>query len=189
MADDWPKIVARRTTRLSPWMSVVERDVEFVPDRAPETYFAVGQPDYVSIMAVVPDGRIPIVRQFRPALEQFTWELPAGTIDDGEDAAETCQRELLEETGYPAIKIRTLGVSAPCSGRLSNRIHSFFVETGERAASFQPETGIEVKLVTPSELAVLIMSGEFVAQLHMGTMMQATLYGLIDLPSGRISRT
>ena len=38
---------------------------------------------------------------------------------------------------------------APCTARLSNRVHSFFVETGERAAAWQPEAGIEVRLVTP----------------------------------------
>lgn len=189
MADGWPKITGRRTSALSPWMSVVERDVEFAPGQSADTYYAVAQSDYVSILAMTPDGHIPIVRQFRPALEQFTWELPAGMVDEGEDAMTSCRRELLEETGYPALNVYALGTSAPCSGRLSNRLHSFFVETGERSASFHPEAGLEVKLVAPVELAQLVTSGEFVSQLHIGTLMQATLRGLIDLPRGPMSRT
>ena len=40
------------------------------------------------------------MRQYRPALEAFTWELPAGLVDPGEDPAETCRRELMEETDF-----------------------------------------------------------------------------------------
>jgi hypothetical protein len=47
--------------------------------------------------------------------------------------------------------------------------------------------GLEVKVVSPSELVSLIGSGDFVSQLHIGTIMQATLAGLIELP--RLPRT
>jgi 8-oxo-dGTP pyrophosphatase MutT (NUDIX family) len=172
---------------LSPWMTIVERDVEFAQGQPPDIYYSVSQSDYVSILAMTATGGILIVRQFRPALEQFTWELPAGMVDDGEDPAAACTRELLEETGYSAREVHMLGVTAPCSGRLSNRLHSFFVEAGESSADFRPETGLEVKVVSPPELVSLIGSGDFVSQLHIGTIMQATLAGLIELP--RLPRT
>ena len=60
---------------------------------------------------------------------------------------------------------------------------------GERSAAFRPEAGLEVKLISPAELASLVASGDFVSQLHIGTLMQATLRGLIDLPRSSISRT
>lgn len=184
MAEGWPKVISRRTNALSPWMTIVEREVEFAPGQRAETYYAVAQSDYVSILALTPDGCIPIVRQFRPALEQFTWELPAGMVDEGEDPAGACRRELLEETGYPALAIHRLGTTAPCSGRLSNRLHSFFVETGEVSKEFRPEAGLEVKLVSLPDLAALITSGDFVSQLHIDTLMQAALRGFIDMPHG-----
>jgi ADP-ribose pyrophosphatase len=178
---DWPKIKARRTIDVSPWMKVIERAVEFTPDGAPELYHAVAQQDYIAIVALTPQGLLPIVRQYRPALERFTWELPAGLVDPGEDAAETCKRELMEETGFPARAVHPLGTFAPCSARLSNRIHSFFVETGPRAEGQVTEAGIEQKLVTPRELGELILSGEFVLQLHVGAIMVAGMRGYIDL--------
>jgi ADP-ribose pyrophosphatase len=181
MADNWPRIKARRSTRISPWMKVIEREVVFAQGSAPELYYAIDQQDYIAIVAITPDGRIPIVRQYRPALECFTWELPAGLVDEGEDAAETCRRELLEETGYPARAVHLLGSYAPCTARLSNRVHSFFVETGPRTAEQAPEAGIELKLVTLSELAGLILAGEFVLQLHIGAILLAGLRGHIDL--------
>ena len=181
MAEDWPKIRTRRTTRVSPWMEIIEREVEFARDAPAELYHAVGQQDYIAIVALTPAGRIPIVRQYRPALEQFTWELPAGLVDAGEAAAETCKRELMEETGYYARAVHALGAYSPCTARLSNRVHSFFVEAAPHGEKPLTEAGIELKLVTPRELAGLILSGEFVLQLHIGAILLAGLRGHIDL--------
>jgi ADP-ribose pyrophosphatase len=179
MAGDWPKIKARRITTVSPWMQIIEREVEFASGDEPHLYHAVAQADYIAIVARTPEGRIPIVRQYRPAVERFTWELPAGMVDEGETPEDCCARELQEETGFAARKVHALGTYAPCTARLSNRIHSFFVETGERGAS--SEVAIDVKLVSPQELGALILSGEFVLQLHIGAVMLAGLRGLVDL--------
>ena len=178
---DWPKIKSRSATKVSPWMEIIAREVEFTAGSPPEIYHAVGQQDYIAIVARTPDGKIPIVRQYRPALERFTWELPAGLVDKGEAAAETCKRELMEETGFPAKAVHALGTYAPCTARLSNQVHSFFVETGPRAASATTEAGIEFKLVTPAELAALILSGEFVLQLHIGALLLAGMRGYLDM--------
>ncbi len=180
MADRWPKIRARRTTRVSPWMSIVAREVEFARGARREVYHAVAQADYVSIVARTPAGRFPLVRQYRPTMEGYTWELPCGMVDPGEEATETCRRELLEETGFAARKIHRLGNNSPCTGRLNNRIHAFFVELGARVG--EPEPGIEVKLVTARALARMIKAGEFVSQLHIGSLLLAELYGFIALP-------
>jgi len=181
VAEDWPKIVSRRTTRVSPWMEIIEREVEFSAGAEHQLYHAVGQQDYIAIVARTPDGLIPIVRQYRPALERFTWELPAGLVDKGEDPAVTCKRELLEETGLVAEAVFPLGSMAPCTARMSNRVHSFFVRTGPRPQNASVEPGIEVRFVTPAEIAELTAQGEFVLQLHLGALLLAGLHGHLDL--------
>jgi ADP-ribose diphosphatase len=180
MSNEWPKIKSREIVKVSPWVEIIARAVEFTPGKT-EVYHAVKQQDYLAIVAVTPSGQFPLVRQYRPALESFTWELPAGLVDPGEDPAEGCRRELLEETGYPTHAIHPLGIAAPCSGRLSNRIHSYFVATGERVADFVPEPGLDVRLVTPAELVDMIKSGEFVSQLHLGALMLAETHSFIKL--------
>jgi ADP-ribose pyrophosphatase len=183
MADEWPQIRSRRAIKISQWMDLIAREVELAPGESPQIYHAVGQLDYLAILALIPDGRIPIVRQYRPALEAFTWELPAGLIERGEDPAEACARELQEETGYPARFVHSLGAPlAACTGRLSNRIYSFFVETFDRAADFTPEPGIAVALKTPAELTAMITANEFVQQLHLGALMLAEMRGFMSLP-------
>ena len=186
MGEDWPKIKARHTTRVSPWMAIIEREVEFAPGAEPDLYHAVGQQDYIAIVAALPDTRIPIVRQYRPALEGFTWELPAGLVDPGEDAAACCRRELMEETGFAARAVHALGSYAPCTARLSNRVHSFYVELDPIADGKPAEPGIELKLVTPAQLAERILGGEFVLQLHIGAILLAGLRGYIDLGAFQI---
>jgi 8-oxo-dGTP pyrophosphatase MutT (NUDIX family) len=178
----WPRIRARRTTALSPWVSIIEREVEFSRDAPREVYHAVTQADYIAIVAVTPDGRIPIVRQYRPALEAFSWELPAGLVDAGESPLACCRRELLEETGLTARSIRVLAKASPCTGRLSNNVHSFFVEAADRIHKSQPEPGVTVKFVTPEDLVRLIRAGKFVSQLHIGALMLAELHGFLQLP-------
>ena len=166
---------------------MIAREVEFARDAPPQLYHAVAQADYVSIVAITQEGAIPIVRQYRPALEAFSWELPAGLVEGGEDPVESCRRELLEETGFCARAIHRLGNTSPCTGRFDNRIHSFCVEAGERMAKFKPEPGIEVKAVSPAQLARMIRAGEFESQLHLGALLLAELHGFLRLPLG--SRT
>ena len=177
----WPKIKSRHTITLSPWVDIIAREVEFAPDEPTQTYHAVGQLDYLAIVALTPDGRFPLVRQYRPALEAFTLELPAGLAEPGEDPTIGCQRELLEETGYPTRAIHPLGTAAPCTGRLSNRIHSYFLQTEDRIDNFTPEPGLSVELATASQLVAMIKSGEFNTQLHLGALLLAELRNFIVL--------
>ena len=57
-------------------------------------------------------------------------------------------------------------------------MHSFFIEAGEKVADHTPEAGIEVRLVTPAELAGIIKAGQFDSQQHLGTLLLARLHGL-----------
>jgi ADP-ribose pyrophosphatase len=181
MKEQWPRIVSRQRTRVSPWVELIAREVEFSPGEPTEVYHAVDQLDYLAIVAQTPDGRFPLVRQYRPALEAFTWELPAGLVERGEDPAEVCRRELLEETGYTTRAISPLGTAAACTGRLSNRIHSYFLATGDRVDNFVPEKGLTVALVTSSQLVGMIKCGEFILQMHLGALLLAEQRSFIRL--------
>lgn len=162
------RILSRREEALSPWVRLVTKEVEFAPGEEPRVYHCLAQPDYITILARTPDGRIPIVRQFRPAVEAYTWELPAGLLEDGEDPAEACRRELKEETGLDAVSIRKLGSFWSDTGRHENHLHAFFVEASDPDPSFVPEPGMEVRFVTPGELWREVEDGRFKHQLHLG---------------------
>ena len=58
------------------------------------------------VVPVTPDGHILLVRQYRPALDRYTWELPAGCRDEVDEPTDiTAKREMEEETGYTSDDI------------------------------------------------------------------------------------
>ncbi len=170
-----PRIVSRATTRISPWVELIARSVDFGRGEGPEIYHAVNQADYVVTWAITPDGLSPVVRQYRPAVERFTWEFPAGMVDGTEEPAATCVRELKEETGLVARRVHSLGTYAADTARLSNAFHAFFVETQEPSGHFEPESGMSVQLIDFAALCALIRRGEFVLQSHIGLITLALL--------------
>jgi ADP-ribose pyrophosphatase len=171
-----PRIVKRTETTVSPWVRLVANEVRF-SSSVIETYHSLAQADYVAIVARLPDGRLPIVRQFRPAVGSETWELPAGLLEPGEHAETAARRELLEETGAAPLEVVDLGTFLPDTGRLENRMRIFGVHAAPPAPDFVPEPGMSVALVSPAELGAMIRTGEFGHLLHLGALAVAESRG------------
>ena len=181
MGDHWPRIVGVKRTPVSPWVEIIAREVQFHPKKNPETYYSMSQPPYLAAVAVTPEGRILLVRQYRPAIERSSLELPAGLLEQNEDPAAAMARELLEETGYSSESIELIGETATCSSRISNVMYSFFIQAGDRAPNFVEQPGVSVSSVTQAELRTLVLSGEFGEQTHLGVLSLATCRGLITV--------
>lgn len=60
--------------------------------------------DGVMIVPITRDGEVVVLRQYRPAINDYLYELPAGIIDKGETIEEAAKRELFEETGLKAVE-------------------------------------------------------------------------------------
>lgn len=171
------KPLKKEVTYQTPWFEVVGKTMR--ADEAP--YYSLRLPDYAAVVAFTEDGRILVVRQYRPAVEGYSLELPSGIIDPGEEPAETAQRELLEETRYEAARTEVLGPMFVDTGRLSNRIFGC-VATGARLVEGRaPEEGIEVLAWTVEELWRATRTGEFALSLHVAILMQAVLAGKLPL--------
>ena len=69
----FPYIMAKRETPVSKWLTLVERDVVFSDKEEVETFHSVRPFDYVSVLAVTRDHKIPLVKQYRPVLEKLAW--------------------------------------------------------------------------------------------------------------------
>ena len=84
------------------------------------------------------NGDTLLVRQWRHAWEISSWEVPAGTFDEGEEPLQCARRELAEETGLVATRYRSLGV-VHGAAFLTGRAHLFLAE-GLTEAERSPET-------------------------------------------------
>lgn len=63
----------------------------------------------VAIIALTPDNKVVVVKQFRPGREYHCFDIPGGAVESGEDLEEAVRRELAEETGYTADSIKSIG--------------------------------------------------------------------------------
>jgi ADP-ribose pyrophosphatase len=115
----------------------------------------------VVVLPVFPDGRILLIRQYRYAAKQFLWELVAGGKEPNETAVAGAHRELHEESGYIARRMRKLLEVFPSPGVLSERMEIFLAE-GLRKGQAHPEEDekIEVKIVPLAEALKWVRCGE-----------------------------
>lgn len=113
------------------------------------------------IIAVTDTGELVTVRQYRDGSGCAMLELPAGKLDPGEDPKECASRELTEETGYTAAKIRPLLLMHPVAAYCTEKIHMFLAE-GLTSGSPRPDPDefVEVELHSLQSLLEMIDNGE-----------------------------
>jgi ADP-ribose pyrophosphatase len=161
----------------TPWFQIVAKDV----DGSNGPHYSLRTKDYVSVVAVTEAGRLILVRQYRPAVDRMTLELPSGHVEPGETPEIAARKELLEETGYIADTFTLLGNLSPDTGRLGNRMWCFLAKgarpDGETA--FHPEPGIEPILFDGS-LTDLLAEPEFDSALNSAALLLSVVYD--DLP-------
>jgi ADP-ribose pyrophosphatase len=118
-------------------------------------------PGAVTILPILNDGRVCLIRNYRVAVDQTLIELPAGTLEPGEAPSATAARELEEETGYRAAEVRQLVEFFMSPGVLSERM-VLFLATGLTPGPARLEGGeqIEPLVVTWEEAMSLVERGE-----------------------------
>lgn len=94
-------------------------------------------PDWVNVVALTPESRVVMVRQFRFGIGKITTEIPGGIVDPGETSGEAARRELLEETGYTSQRWVYLGAVEANPAIQNNLCHHWLakdaVKNGEMA--------------------------------------------------------
>ena len=87
---------------------------------------------------LVQDGKVLLVRQFRYAYGELTWEVPAGKLNPGEDPAAAAMRELEEETGRAPASVRHLYTIYPTPGYTNEKIY-IYEALGVREGRARPD--------------------------------------------------
>ena len=124
-----------------------------------EPYYRVNTNDSVICMLINKDNKIILVRQFRPNLNEYTLEFPAGYLEDNENIEHAAQREIIEETGYKTHVIY-LGSMSLHLNRYTNKEHLFisYVEN-QNDGFFSNET--EVKEYSICDFYNLVKNNQF----------------------------
>jgi ADP-ribose pyrophosphatase len=122
----------QRDTVIEPGGPQVDRDI-------------IVHPGSVVVMPVFDDGRILLIRQYRHSVGEFLWELVAGRKEPQETPAVAARRELIEETGYRAKRLRKLMRVVPTPGFVNEWMWIVAAE-GLTEGTAQPE---EDEKITP----------------------------------------
>jgi ADP-ribose pyrophosphatase len=139
----------------------IRRDQIVEPSGIRATREWVSHPGSVVVLPVFPDGRILLIRQYRYAAGQEMWELVAGHKEPDEDFETGAHRELAEEAGYTAKKMKRLLEFYPSPGFLSEKMVVFLAQ-GLTKGKANPEEDekIEQKIVKLSEAEKWIRTGK-----------------------------
>lgn len=92
------------------------------------TLDVIEHPGAAAMVPVDDDGKVLLLQQYRYAVGEDLWEVPAGTLDDGEDPLVCAQRELAEEAGQQATTWTALGDIVTVPGFCDERIWVFLAQ-------------------------------------------------------------
>ncbi len=139
--------------------SVVKRRYHS-PEGATGEHVSVQHPGAVVIVPVLSDDRICLISNFRAAVGETLIELPAGTLEPGEEPIACARRELTEETGYHAGRLQRLHAFYVSPGILHERMYLFTAHDLVEGTP-RPQAGEHItRLVVPwNEALAMVVDG------------------------------
>lgn len=143
----------------------IERDQVRMPNGRTVTLDVVRHPRSVVLVPIPEPGRIVLVRQFRYPVNAFLWELPAGSVDQGESPEHAAVRECHEEIGLVPSTVVRLAALCPTPGYCDEEMIFFRVsglEQPTEAAAQDEDEDIEVRTMELREARDMVRRGEIV---------------------------
>jgi ADP-ribose pyrophosphatase len=121
----------------------------------------------VVLIPVADDGQVVMIRQYRHALRRDIWELPAGTVNEGESAEAAAARECEEEIGQVPTRIDRLGSFYPTPGYCDEEMIFFRVSGLRPPAAGSPhkadeDEDITTRPMSPGEAKAMVGRGEII---------------------------
>lgn len=155
------KTLSTRLVYENSWISVREDQV-LTPQGTPGIYGVVEARLAVGIVALTDDSQIYLVGQYRYPTEGYSWEIPEGGSEDGEQALVTAQRELREETGLVATTWEPLGGEVHTSNCFTAERGQLFLAQGLSLGESEPDETeqLKVKKVSVVEALAMVDAGE-----------------------------
>lgn len=123
----------------------------------------VKHPGAVAIIALTPEKKLVLVRQYRKPLDMVIYEIPAGKLEHGEKPFDCVQRELEEETGYKSDSIKHVQSFYTSPGFADEIVHVYYTDqliSLENSAGLDDDEFLDVIEVTIDEAQKLIVENK-----------------------------
>ncbi|OOE65542.1 hypothetical protein BZG25_12220 [Salinivibrio sp. ML198] len=160
-------------------LSLVETHTQ-TPDGLHHVHHVIRHPGAAVILPLSEDGNILLLKQFRPAINQWIIEAPAGTLEAKEPPLEAAKRELEEEAGYVATRWHFLGIAHPVPG-FCDEVQYFYIAQALTPTQTQLDDDefIAPYWVSPSQLQALVANGQITDTKTCAIILRALFNGLI----------
>ena len=150
-------------------------------------YYRMTGSDSVICCAMTMEGEFVMVRQYRPSINEYSLEFPAGGLLKNEKPIEAAKREFLEETSLSSDFVY-LGDFRLMINRTNIKEHIFFGINPKNTSQLIPEKGIEVHLVNRNRLLKLTNSGGYKQLAGLGIIQLASSYFKLSIMSEPMER-
>jgi ADP-ribose pyrophosphatase len=141
----------------------VDRDRVRMPNGREVAVDVVRHPRSVVLVPIPEPGHVILIRQYRYPLDRWLWELPAGSVDEGEEPEAAARRECHEEIGQVPETIVRLAALHPTPGYCDEEM-IFFRLSGlsvpEQAAKLDEDEDIEPRTFRLADAREMIRRGE-----------------------------
>ena len=141
----------------------VDRDRVRMPNERTVTVDVVRHSRSVVMVPVPEPGKVILVRQYRYAVNAFLWELPAGSVDEGESPEEAARRECHEEIGLVPSTVVRLSALYPTPGYCDEEMVFFRLsglETTDEKAALDEDEDIETRVFDVRDAREMVRRGE-----------------------------
>jgi ADP-ribose pyrophosphatase len=145
----------------------LDRDTVRMANGREVTVDVIRHPPSAIIVPVPEPGQVILIRQYRYPVNRWLWELPAGSVDEGETPEQAARRECHEEIGQVPETVVRLGAMFPTPGYCDEEMFFFRVSglrepTPTEAAELDEDEDIEVRVFTMKEAREMIRRGEII---------------------------
>ena len=145
----------------------VEVERKRFPNGREHEVAVVRHPPSVVIIPVEDDGRVVLIRQFRPALDRELWEFPAGSMDEGESVEAAAARECEEEIGRTPSRVQHLTTQYPTPGYCDEAMNFLRVSGLHAPAPDSPhrpddDEDIHAQAFTITDARAMVERGEII---------------------------
>jgi len=143
----------------------VERDRVRLPNGREVEMELVRHPKSVVLLPMPEPHHIILIRQYRHAINKFLWELPAGSVDAGEEPDQAAVRECHEEIGQVPATVVRLASLFPTPGFCDEEMVFYRLSgltTPSEAAALDEDEDIEPKTFAVKDVREMIRRGEII---------------------------